>query len=283
MWRQNFVSGFLPQSEIVYSHIYRKINMISVVFVIDTNFIQPLEVTLTSIVVHATPTDMLDFHIVMFNPISAEQESRFIDLTNPHKLTVYNFDSTKLEPFTEAFAISERKLAITTMGRLWLPYMLNHLDRVIYLDADIIVLKSLKSLYEIDADTYFSGVHDRGTPDRHFQDYIGLGKLSKSSYINAGVLVMNLKLMRDENYLRDKTSQIVKILQVAPCHDQDVINILYQRRIKLVDMKYNTFAYEQITDDTVIVHFLGDTKPWNSWRSPNRHLWMAHHRMISHR
>lgn len=253
--------------------------LINLVFVIDSKFIAPLEVTLTSIVSNALPDDELNFQIITFDPISDIQVSRFKCLVHPHKFKIQNFNVSKLEPFIQAFATSDRKLPITSLGRLWLPYIVDDVDRVIYLDADTVVLKSLRSLYETEMENiYFGGVYDHGTPDRHFQDYIGLGRLSKFSYVNSGVMVMNLKLMRDHDYLEGQTDMIVKILERAPCHDQDVINILYQHQIKLLDPKYNTFGSDRITDQTTIVHFLGDTKPWNA-PTPNQQIWIKYQKL----
>ena len=70
-----------------------------------------------------------------------------------------------------------------------------NLDKIIYLDCDSIIADSLEDLDNIDiSDYYIAGVQD--TVTNFFKTSIGLNKDDR--YINAGMLVINLKKWRED-------------------------------------------------------------------------------------
>ena len=108
-----------------------------------------------------------------------------------------------------------------TYFRLLLPMLLISEDKCLYLDSDTIALEDLKNLYYTDVSDYFvAGVYAPGyhktksrIPDIKTMD----------NYINAGVLLMNLRNMRECNFT-EKAKELVK--NNYPSQDQDIINIL---------------------------------------------------------
>ena len=65
-------------------------------------------------------------------------------------------------------------------------------DKVLYIDADAIVIDNIEELWNIDIDV-IAGVHESGEWNKHLWTY-GLD----DTYINSGVLLMNLKKIREE-------------------------------------------------------------------------------------
>lgn len=57
--------------------------------------------------------------------------------------------------------------------------------------------------------------------------------------------------------------------------DQDILNLILSGKVKFIDAKYNTqfsLNYElkksfvcPINDETVLIHYVGPTKPWHYW------------------
>lgn len=151
-------------------------------------------------------------------------------------------------------------------------YLPKHMDRVLYLDPDIIIINSLKKLYNSNFEDklILACTHIKGLIKIYNNLRLNIDK--KSPYINSGVLLINLKLMREEvseEYIFDFIHKNKYRLHLP---DQDVISALYQGKIKTIDTKiYNLsekirkkhrLKLEWIKENTVIIHYCGRNKPW---------------------
>lgn len=135
-------------------------------------------------------------------------------------------------------------------------------DKVIYLDMDTIVKKDLSLLWEFDFnDNYALGVKDYGVLDENNH----YGKLHiNCKYINTGVLVLNLRKIREDNLVERLFNYINSHKLIYP--DQDAFNIICNSKISYIPSIYNCafivtmqlFNYEK----AVIFHFPGEKKYW---------------------
>lgn len=159
------------------------------------------------------------------------------------------------------------------------PLLPRELDRVLYLDVDIVVINPLKSLYETDFEgNYYVGC----THTRDFLTKLNQARLKSEkavAYINTGVLLLNLPLLRENTSMeeiRDYASERRRAL-ILP--DQDILTALYGDKVKLADtMRYNLSDriltlynaehtrekrdVDWVRENTVIVHYCGRNKPW---------------------
>ena len=159
-------------------------------------------------------------------------------------------------------------------------YLPQQLDRILYLDPDLVVLNSLRKLYEIDfGDNLFAAASH--IESRAFRDLnrLRLNLPEQTSYINSGVMMMNLKLLRNES-TQEVIDYINEHKNALLLPDQDVLNALYAGRIIELDpMIYNLgdkyfyfknvklpreerFDLEWVRRNTVVVHYYGRNKPW---------------------
>lgn len=159
--------------------------------------------------------------------------------------------------------------------RLLLPYLVpDDIDRILYLDSDMIINGSIEELFEIDFDGNLIAV----APDafcfggvENINARIGLPKDHK--YFNSGMLMMNLKAIRNTYSLTDVFSCSKSIQENMKYVDQDILNVLFQDKVKYVSMlKYNLQVLRQARNvdftflekqDTRIIHFLAKRKPNN--------------------
>jgi len=165
--------------------------------------------------------------------------------------------------------------------RLIAPQFLpDKMERILYLDADTIVINSLKSLYETDfEDNYFAGC----THAKQFLTKINQSRLhtdKASAYINTGVLLYNLPLLREYVSFQEIRKYVVYNAKKLILPDQDILSSLYGDKVKLLDtMRYNLsdrvlhqynaihwyhkINLDWIRENTVIVHYCGTNKPWH--------------------
>ena len=138
-----------------------------------------------------------------------------------------------------------------------------HENKVLYIDADAIVIDDIKDLWDIDLKNYaLAGIKESGEWSKH----LGIEGMD-DKYINSGVLLMNLDLIRKEN-LDDK---MIELLNKNFYHfpDQDVINIVCKERIKYISNIYNSTETTGIVENAKIVHYIRENKGWikTSFRS----------------
>jgi len=160
------------------------------------------------------------------------------------------------------------------------------MDRVIYLDCDLIVKDDLKQLWEADFNNnYVLAVQDLWAP--HISSMPGvpyqkLGLSANSKYFNSGVLVINLQKWRADDITAQTISYLKIYQQDIRAHDQDVLNGLFADRWSELDPKWNLTpaiidlfsswqespfseeVYQRLIDSPSIVHFATNRKPWNS-------------------
>lgn len=162
-------------------------------------------------------------------------------------------------------------------------YLPESLDRILYLDPDIVVINSISSLYNMDMGCNFFAAASHVSKSLKKINEIRLDMPEDSTYINSGVMLLNLKELRAKqnilevyNYIDNK-----KVLFLLP--DQDVINGVYADKTVHIDaMIYNLsdrylYLYNAnpknisakrdmrwVAHNTSIIHYCGRNKPWKS-------------------
>lgn len=163
--------------------------------------------------------------------------------------------------------------SLTTMYRLGLPTVLKQYDYCLYLDTDILVLRDLRELLLMDLEGYLCA----GVLDDEIQTNFRVGRELEipnlHSYVNAGVLLMNLKLMRQEEIEK----RFFSSLEIGySMQDQDILNLYCYGKIKLISHIYNCYSRKsRYPEDVCILHFSGgpDVHPWENRKTKNDVLW----------
>lgn len=184
--------------------------------------------------------------------------------------------------------------------RTLLPDLLPELDRVLYLDTDIIVRDSLSSFFDRDlGDSYAACINDYLAAIAHPEVAKNID-IAYDKYFNSGVMLLNLRTLR-----RDGGGQ--RILNIAKKNithlhfpDQDALNLALGFNAQLVDPCWN---YPALSDEyfsrysgnpqlelasckrvresgfsPVIVHYSAHPKPWVTFNSLSYFSHYHHHR-----
>lgn len=137
-------------------------------------------------------------------------------------------------------------------------------DRVLWLDSDIVVDKSIYDLYKTDFDGY-SLCACRACSSTENNARIGLK--NDTVYFNSGVILFNLIQLRNQISEIDVFDCLEKHKEILLWPDQDALNILYEGKTIILDyQKYNLQVYNKsrLSDvDACIIHFVGSIKPWS--------------------
>jgi lipopolysaccharide biosynthesis glycosyltransferase len=147
--------------------------------------------------------------------------------------------------------------------RLLLPLLHPDIDKIIYLDTDLIIEKDLQELYSIETiDIKIAAVRDH-IEQRKCEDL----KVSPP-YINSGVMLMNLKALREFDF----TVKCFNWLNLncgrgLSTHDQDAINVYLQTGgVRLLNGDWNDMLPRPesfLSPKSRIIHITGPFKPWH--------------------
>ncbi len=169
-------------------------------------------------------------------------------------------------------------LSSIVFARLFIPELLKSEEKAIYLDCDTIVLKALEELYNMDLNEKSIGVVLDGKKDQKSS----LQRLNLSldrTYFNAGVMVMDLKRLRENGKFLKTIDYCLNPDRELQLNEQDALNIIFEDDYMINDLIWNythgnSEENSYVEREIGIVHFTGDIKPWDCRSySPYKHLY----------
>ena len=170
-------------------------------------------------------------------------------------------------------------------------------NRVIYLDPDILVINSLEPLWQLDlADNVFAAaVHSGLTNISEGINNIRLG--IDHGYYNSGVLLIDVEKARQLIHLNDIYQTIDQHGKWLLLPDQDVMNYLYGKVTKEIPEEIWNYDTRQaatymtrslgkanthwVAENTVVLHYCGKPKPWDSNSNNRFTLLYAHYQQLT--
>lgn len=169
------------------------------------------------------------------------------------------------------------------------------IDRIIYLDCDLLVNACLDELWEIPLGSHLlAAASDRNLEMQRAR--LGMGP--ESVYFNSGVMLLKLSDWRQLNLASQGLEFALAHPEKLPNCDQDVLNYLLQDRCLLLHQRWNAMSHlwgldqqwlqeqgglteeeQQAQENPAVIHFAGAgfAKPWH-YRCP--HPWKERYRSI---
>lgn len=258
----------------------------------DSNYFKQFMAFVHSINYNKDSTTKIHLYAVHDKSVTNKQKSSIRSLErNDFTINLVEFNLKQMVETT----ISH--ITPTTYLRLKLPSLLPaEVEKVLYLDLDLIVNCDLSDLFKISLEKYaVAGSLAAGyLLNNHKKLYQELGLKSLRNYVNAGVLLMNLKKLRYENAENQWNELICKSF---PSMDQDIINITLQNEILIIPPRYNFMSkyyngiargeqefesvysnYEMSSalNNPFIIHYADKIKPWDNISSPLAFYWWFH-------
>ncbi len=217
-----------------------------------------------------TSTKPINFFLILESNYKSENKkiTKIVDLirrTTKSNLTIQYFDNFTFPKYKS----NVKHITKATNMRLFISEIIpNNIKKVVYLDNDVFVNGDIADLI----DFYNKRRGHYGRTWNHEHKYVKEFKKrfnkDNSDYYNAGVLLLDLELMRQS----DHTSRVIEFCKVnkeLKYADQDVLNATLN--IKKFPWFFNiardnwgmSLDKYRHKYDTRIFHFLSTTKPWN--------------------
>lgn len=261
-------------------------HVIPIVMAADNNYAQPMMVTIASLLQTAHSNTTYDFNLLVSGDFSEDNKKKIRKICEQYKKYKLNFINMQ-DSYKNAYLKIEH-ISKATYYRLQLPSLLPNIRKCIYLDVDLIVKKDLSGLFRINIDDkYIAGVRAAGYYNseekiEHHRTRLELPDFD--SYVNAGVLMMNLAKMR-ENKMEEVFEKL--LAKEWESQDQDILNAACHGKIRIIEFMYNVMTKYRLDDDNaydrtfylkkayskkewnhgrkepIIIHYADKKKPWN--------------------
>lgn len=271
---------------------------LSVALCVDGGNVDQAAVTIASVLAHLSPGPPLTFHVFYGEPPSRRSRRMETMRAAPHRLFVHYVENRFRD-----IALFDH-VTPAALLRLDLGELLPDLDRVLYLDADILAVADIRPLLATDLGGAVAGaVQDfglhaalaeeaiTGQPDfiLHVRDALGWDT-GNFTYVNSGVLLLDLAALRRERFGERAGRLVMENPHRFRWRDQDALNLLLRGRIALLDPRWNSMVWflereprRHFADRTAtalqrgdpwLLHFSGPSKPWECLADiPDYRLW----------
>jgi lipopolysaccharide biosynthesis glycosyltransferase len=251
-------------------------------------------VLIKSIVNVSTKENNYDI-VVLHTDVSTESKTRFQLMIKGKKNFSIRFVETA--PFFHGLDLpTHMHFGKEIYYRLRIPTIFSNYGKVVYLDADTVVLRDVADLHnENMAQKYFAAVPDyvmkgfrklkicslRETggleSEKYLTNYVGMK--NPENYFQSGVMVFNVTVLKKENV----EEKLLKLLngKVYWFPDQDIMNLVAEGRTLPLDYNWNVLhgngdvdsfyiqlpagefdKYIEARRNPFIIHYAGEKKPW---------------------
>lgn len=255
-------------------------------YTVDNNYVPQLATNICSVCRNHPHGEDILFHILS-KGISEENQLHLTDFVRGFNQNVKFYNISNFMD-TLGFEFDTAGWNEIVLARLLMSdFLPSSLSRVIYLDADTLVLDDLVRLWDQDLAGKTVGMVCEPTADRSRRERLGIGGYN---YHNAGVLLVDLDRWRSTSCQERILRYCSANAEALFANDQDALNVVLRDEIKTLGPEFdysNIFDYynyeflnalmpgfatktefNAARQHPVIVHYLGEERPW---RQGNTH------------
>lgn len=242
---------------------------VPVFYSISDDFTPYAAVSLHSLVKHADPKR--DYTVTFLHQGLIRDHEKALAAYNRDNVHIkfYEMSDELLKP------IQDRKenylrgdfFAMSIFYRLFIPDLFPEYDKVVYIDSDTVLNDDIAKLYDHDLGNNLLGACTDTSIQfvekmlRYIKEVLAL---DPKEYINSGMLVMNAKAFREENFVDKFFSLLGRYHFDCIAPDQDYLNEICSGRIKYLDGRWNAMPNENTAalENPGLIHYNLFFKPW---------------------
>ncbi len=251
----------------------------NIAFICDDNYVFPAQIAIKSLI--SNKKDTADYTINVIGVNLSDSNKKNLEKLNTAgvKINLINKDDEfsnikRFHPYISNASLFKFQLA----------EIFKDLDKLLYLDCDILIQDDLSELFSMNIDDVYAAV----TKD-HFGKKLNYDKaIGVENYFNSGVMLLNLKKMRKDNAY-EKLLKAKQNDTLNQCVDQHALNQVFYKQVKFLSPAYNCMTvnfeffedeevaefydltieeYQKIKNAPIIVHLTNGLKPWNDSSAP---------------
>ncbi|WP_346684202.1 glycosyltransferase family 8 protein [Megamonas hypermegale] len=253
----------LIKNKFKYDYTTNKQKNLCIGYGIDNNFARCTGTSIMSFCCNNMNVNFT-FYIVTYD-LSVKNRDKFKLLAKKLNICIYLY-YLDINYFYSLKLPTEFQWTIATYFRFILPLIIKDNNRFLYVDSDILCLKNISELFNINLNNNIIAA----VPDLKWQDENRSKalKLLNHRYFNAGVLMIDIEKWNKYNIF----SKLIKCIEENPQKlkylDQDALNIILNQKVFYLDYKFNwcnTWGIISLKN-IVLYHLNATPKPWHlSW------------------
>lgn len=275
-----FNNYYLKINQIDIFHSRQYLNYINVAYAFDNNYEYITHVSMKSIMLHQEPTTFIKFYILVPN-INTNRKNVINKIKIEHKNC--NITFFEMGQQFKNYNIPLNIWSTAIYYRIKLQELLPNENKILYLDSDTLIYKDLSKIYNYEiGNNYYIGMLENRRKT-YFKKY----NASFNTYINSGVLLCNLKELRNANItnkfidfyqtfknkvnypLNDGVNYVSngkigyfdpEYVVIAFCNEKESFNYYDKMNIKVDKIKV-VKSYK----DPYIYHYIIHRKPWKGF------------------
>ena len=267
---------------------------INVAFICDNNYAMCTGVAIFSLYKNRN-ADRNNHVYIICNNVSEDNQKLFNKM-DTQQFKVEIIDVSDYANYADYEQMKYAKhVSQTALYKFNLPELLPQVEKVLYLDGDVIIRDDLADLYDIDlADNYAAVCKDIGaeTFPAPYNQRLGI---HHSAYFNSGVMLLNLNRMRID-HISEKLLDY-KLHGKNDFMDQDAFNVVFEEQVIYISFLYNMALscwrkrtnkvlskYYDIQSPNIeffynsakIIHLSAPEKPWLYFNVPASEEWFLY-------
>ncbi len=253
--------------------------VINVVYVCENKSAKSAAISLTSMYFNKKPETAYNIYIFC-NKLTADYKMRLADISKEN-FDVHIIDVDKYD-YDNIYAQTGNAISPVLLTQTELPILLPMLDKAIFITNDTLVLKDLRPLFDIDIESEYAAVVRDFKPETYNPPQLKKLNLSYPYYFSNGVMLLNLKKIRDDN-----------IVEKCLCYRKyganflasDAYNVCFEGKVKYISYYFNAsdnikeiykkddiaktaeiksfYSFSELYSRCYIIYFNRKEKPWN--------------------
>lgn len=247
----------------------------------DNNYVQHCMAMLCS-VFENNKGHNIKVHL-LHTSLSANGQSILSSMSKRYNNEIIFYEIDDRELACVSIADNHPDLSIATYYRFFIASLLpKDIDKVLYLDCDVIVLQDISELFSLDLDGYGVAAVKDVTPENDLHRQI-LGFELDGKAFCAGVMMINLEYWREHNCQRTMLDYANKMGKKLIMEDQDVLNHEFRgcwfelpykygrtpMSIAPLDKSQKYADIKEYVFHPAIIHYAAFVKPWLDIRIPD--------------
>lgn len=253
-----------------------------IAMITDEGYAMPTGIAIFSLKVNRAKDSRYRIH-VLGKALKEKTRERYLSMAEDG-FEIDLIDVTQDAKRYKNVTINMPRVTTTALFKFDLPKYFPHLDKLLYIDGDVLIQHDLRSIYDTDvSDVYLAVVEDMKAMISYKPPILVKLQLNHKKYFHTGMMVMNLALLRQDN-IPEKLLEY-RINGINYFMDQDTFNAVTDERVVFLSPLTNycftldneftsdeILSYYNIPDEphdvverqnkAIVFHLPGAHKPW---------------------
>lgn len=267
-----------------------------IVFISDENYVMPTVVAISSIYHNKNINAHYCIHVICCE-VTDKSKELFRNLNSDN----FEVQVVEVQQSDELAECKIKNLHVSTAAlyKFNIANLFPDIDRLLYLDGDILVQNNLETIFEIDISDVYAAVVKDYKPMTYNPPQVEKLGVNHSAYFNSGVMLLNLKKFREDDLFHKLLDY--RLHGINFFMDQDALNVVFAEKVVYLPLYYNVMSsvmgyftldalasyYElgdveskkDIYSKAIIVHLCTKYKPWKYSNVPFADEWYHYYQL----